>query len=94
VPEDVSLIHLDLAVVTGNWAGMRQDRTLRGKIAIDVVVSQINHNEIGIPAAQIAMLTESIWEPGPTLAIPENDKAHLNKLVPPARKQRKPKSRA
>lgn len=68
VPEDVSLAHLDLdATKTGSWAGMRQDRPGRGAFAVDVLASQINHNEMGSPASQIAMLTESTWEDGSTL---------------------------
>ena len=71
VPQTVSLAHLDLDATSGGWAGMRQDRMARGSSAVDVVVSQINHNEMGPPASQLAMLRESAWESGATLAPPE-----------------------
>ena len=74
VPRDVSLLHLDLdAVVSRKWAGMRQDRVSRGSFAVDLVVSQLNNDEMGPPSSQIAMLTESTWESGDTLALPPQD---------------------
>jgi LacI family transcriptional regulator len=75
VPRDISLVHLDLEVTpAGEWAGIHQGRALRGKIAVDLVVSLITHNEVGVPSSQLAMLTESVWVPGPTLGTPAKGK--------------------
>jgi len=86
VPEDVSLAHLDLeATSSGHWAGMRQNRAARGAFAIDVIATQINNNESGAPHSQLAMMTESLWEAGLTVAFPTKAASQQSseRTVPP-----------
>jgi DNA-binding LacI/PurR family transcriptional regulator len=81
VPGDVSLVHLDLdATTSGNWAGMQQDRASRSAYAVDVVVTQINHNEMGPPPSQVAMLIESVWKNGATVGHPRQKRRKEVKL--------------
>ena len=69
IPQDVSLVHLDVETASAGWAGMRQMRAQVGSASVDIVVSQINHNETGTPPFQKATLTESVWDDGPSLAL-------------------------
>lgn len=67
VPEDVGLMHLDLLPEMENWAGMRQNYALIGAAAAELVLSQLSHNEFGARSDAKLVLTESEFQPGPTI---------------------------
>jgi len=66
VPRDVGLIQLERRS-TDDWAGMDQHNDLTGEAAVDLVISQLHNNELGIPAVPRAMLIEASWVTGNTV---------------------------
>jgi len=70
VPQDVSVVHLDVFLGGKAWAGMLQKRALWGAAAVDTVVGQINRKETGLPTSPKCILIQSIWQPGDTLGAP------------------------
>ncbi len=72
VPEDIGLIQLERRSDDPDWAGMDQHNDLTGEAAVDMVVSLLHNNEIGIPAFPRATLIEASWVSGRTVrAAPE-----------------------
>lgn len=68
VPDElgIALLYLSKAFY-GKVAGMEHRLELTGMAAIDVLVSQILRNELGIPLFQQGTLTESSWVDGPSV---------------------------
>jgi len=66
VPRDVGLIQLERRGAD-DWAGMDQHNDLTGEAAVDMVISQLHNNELGIPAQPRATLIEASWVPGKTV---------------------------
>jgi LacI family transcriptional regulator len=61
VPEEVGLAHLDRHDDIPDWSGMRQNNTLIGAAAIDMLVGQLHRNEIGLPDSPKASFIQSTW---------------------------------
>jgi LacI family transcriptional regulator len=66
VPRDIGLIQLERRKAD-DWAGMDQHNDLTGEAAVDMVISQLHANEIGIPALPRATLIEATWVSGATV---------------------------
>ena len=75
VPRDIGLIQLERRVDEPEWAGMDQHNDLTGEAAVDMVISLLHNNEIGVPKFPRATLVEASWVPGRT----------VRKSRPPAR---------
>lgn len=67
VPDDLGFIHLDLDRHTTQCAGMRQNHSIVGAAAVDLVVAQIHRGERGIPIVPKLLLVEGEWVDGPTI---------------------------
>jgi len=67
VPRDIGLIQLELRKDTPDWAGMDQHNDLTGEAAIDLVISMLHNNELGVPRHPKATLIEASWVAGPTV---------------------------
>lgn len=70
VPEDIGVV--SLATPTDNEykdliAGIDQNHRVVGEAAVDLVVSQLQKNEMGLPEHPKIMLTEGEWVDGPSL---------------------------
>ncbi len=71
IPEDIGLITLSLP---GNEtagtpiSGISQNDFTIGEAAIDLVVSQLQHNETGVPKYPRVVLTDGFWSEGKTLS--------------------------
>jgi LacI family transcriptional regulator len=71
IPEDISFV--TLSRLEDNMAGIKisgisqNDQTI-GEAAVDLVVSQLQHNETGIPAYPRVVLTDGFWDEGTTLS--------------------------
>ncbi|HLP77599.1 MAG TPA: substrate-binding domain-containing protein, partial [Candidatus Paceibacterota bacterium] len=66
VPEDVALAAL--SVLDGNAdAGIDQNSREIGRVAVQLLISLINHNEVGIPKFCREVLVEGSWTDGSTL---------------------------
>jgi len=47
VPEEIGLVHLDRSPdKMMDWAGMNQNNDLVGMAAVDMLVSQLHHNDM------------------------------------------------
>lgn len=66
VPETVAVAHLDHRADMGDVAGVRQNHAVAATAAVDLVVSQLNHNERGIPPDPRLVLLDGTWVPGAT----------------------------
>ena len=74
VPEDVGLVTLSRPEHPGadkRFSGVSQNNFMIGAAAVDLVVSQIQHNETGVPVHPRVVLTDGIWADGKTLRPPE-----------------------
>jgi LacI family transcriptional regulator len=74
VPRDIGLIQLEWRRDTQDWAGMDQHNDLTGEAAVDMLISQLHNNEIGVPRFPRATLIEATWVPGKTVRV---QKRHL-----------------
>jgi LacI family transcriptional regulator len=85
VPRDIGLIQLEHRKDTADWAGMDQHNDLTGEAAVDMVISQLHNNEIGVPACPRATLIEASWVPGNTATARRRSDARALALPPAAR---------
>jgi LacI family transcriptional regulator len=70
IPEDISLVTLSLSEGESGAAhvsGISQNNLTIGEAAVDLVVSQLQHNERGVPAYPHVVLTDGRWSEGRTL---------------------------
>jgi LacI family transcriptional regulator len=66
VPENVGVIHLNLNPGVAGWSGIDQQHELLGSAAIEMLASQLNKSERGIPKNKREMLIEGRWIEGYT----------------------------
>ncbi len=67
VPEDIGLLHLNLGLDTPGWSGMYLDGSRIGAATVDLIVSQIQQNQRGIPEQPYELLLRPQWRRGETL---------------------------
>ncbi|MCS7049364.1 MAG: substrate-binding domain-containing protein, partial [Verrucomicrobiae bacterium] len=66
IPETMGLAHLSLADDVKGWSGIDEQHELIGSAAVDLIVSQLEHNERGLPANPRCVLIDGIWVNGST----------------------------
>ena len=86
VADDVGLVNLNLLPTHQNYSGVCQDAPAIGAMAARLVIEKLNHNERGIPAARMTVLTDGTWISGQTLkkgVARQKGKSHggVNELV-------------
>jgi LacI family transcriptional regulator len=64
VPGDVAVIQLEWRSTRPQIAGMNQHNDITGEAAVDMLVSQIHHNDRGVPAFPRATLIGATWMEG------------------------------
>lgn len=64
VPEDVGVIQLEWRSTRPEIAGMNQHNFVTGQAAVDMVVSQIHNNEVGVQEFPRATLIGATWVDG------------------------------
>lgn len=67
VPENVGLIQLEWRKSRPDWAGMNQHNDIASEAAIDMLISMIHNQEVGVPAFPRATLIGSSWVDGNTV---------------------------
>lgn len=72
VPEDISVIHLNLAADVKGWAGVDAGIEHISAAAVDLVVGQLGRNEFGYPSFTKVVTIAGEWRDGFTLAPPGN----------------------
>jgi LacI family transcriptional regulator len=70
VPRDIGVIQLEWRASHAEISGMNQHNDAVGEAAVDMVVSQIHHNESGIPAFPRATLVGASWVEGESVRPP------------------------
>lgn len=79
VPRDVGVIQLEWRAATPEIAGMNQHNHQTGAAAVDMVVSQIHHNEAGSQEFPRATLIGATWVNGKTVC--RQTTMHMNSTV-------------
>ncbi len=69
-PRDLGFVNLDLGDPPHDAAGLVAGYDLVGAAAVDLLVSQINLNQRGVPARPKISMVHSTWRPGNTLGQP------------------------
>lgn len=72
LPEDIGLITLSRPQndsATSRISGISQNDFTIGEAAVDLVVSQLQHNETGVPKYPRVVLTDGFWSEGKTLRL-------------------------
>jgi LacI family transcriptional regulator len=67
VPADIGLIQLERRRDQSDWAGMDQHNDRTGEAAVDMVITLLHNNELGVPAFPRATLIGASWVPGKTV---------------------------
>lgn len=77
IPTDVALAHLNVedaegvnGAAPGDIAGVRQDNVGVGANAVDLLVSLLYHNEVGLPRHPRGMQVQGTWVEGATVRPP------------------------
>ncbi len=65
-PRDLGLIQLERRRGCEDWSGMEQHNDLTGEAAVDMLVSLLHNEEIGLPASPRATLIGASWADGRT----------------------------
>lgn len=72
VPEQIAYASLDLDTPhVGEIAGIRQNWERMGAALVDLLVSQINANELGLPSAPKLLQLDGVWNEGKTVGHPK-----------------------
>lgn len=66
IPDTIGLAHLSLADDVKGWSGIDEQHELIGSAAVDIIVSQLEHNERGLPANPRCILIDGRWLDGST----------------------------
>jgi LacI family transcriptional regulator len=67
VPEEIGFVHLDLTRADGRCAGIDQRSESLGGAAVDLLMTQLQRNESGVPALPRRVLLEGVWVEGETV---------------------------
>jgi len=67
VPQDMGLVHLNLGLDTPDWTGMYLDGAQVGAACVDLLVSQLQQNQRGIPSQPYELLLRPQWRRGTTV---------------------------
>jgi DNA-binding LacI/PurR family transcriptional regulator len=62
-----AFVHLDWTPAFSGIAGIDQNSTMIAQAAVDLVVEQLSHNEIGLPKTAKAVLVEGSWVAGSSI---------------------------
>lgn len=80
VPRDVKFVDLFLEPDGGVTAGVRQNHSRVGAVAVEILAAQLHHNKFGVPAIPTTTFVEGTWCDGascPVLATVEAGAAPL-----------------
>jgi LacI family transcriptional regulator len=75
IPRDVGIIQLEWRAAHPEIAGMNQHNRAVGEAAVDMLVTQINHNEVGVQDFPRATLVGAAWMDGASVRAVEPSRA-------------------
>ena len=70
VPEDVGLVTMGMARQGKSFSGIIENAATCGKIAMEMLLDRIHHNQFGTPEAPRYVTVRGRWNPGKTLHVP------------------------
>jgi LacI family transcriptional regulator len=70
VPRDVAFVDIFLEDQTGRTAGVRQNHTTVGALAVEMLAEQLQHNKRGVPAIPTTTYIEGTWFDGASCPAP------------------------
>jgi LacI family transcriptional regulator len=70
IPRDVAFVDIFLEDQTGKTAGVRQNHTTVGALAVEMLAEQLQHNKRGVPAIPTTTYVEGTWFDGASCPIP------------------------
>lgn len=70
VPGDVAFVDIFLDDFTGAVAGVRQNHTAVGALAVEILAGQLQHNKYGVPEIPTTTYVEGTWLDGATCPLP------------------------
>ncbi len=88
VPDDVAFVDVFHEDTTGKIAGVKQNHTTVGALAVEILAGQLQHNKYGVPEIPTTTYVEGTWrdgescprrEPAPALAVAAAAPAGLRK---------------
>jgi LacI family transcriptional regulator len=66
VPKDVAFVDVFLDKDDGVMAGVQQNHTTVGALAVEILAGQLQHNKYGVPAIPTTTYVEGTWHDGAT----------------------------
>ena len=66
VPRDVAFVDIFLDRPDGKVAGVQQNHTTVGALAVEILAGQLQHNKFGVPAIPTTTYVEGTWWAGAT----------------------------
>lgn len=70
VPGDVAFVDAFLEDTAGRTAGVKQNHTTVGALAVEILAGQLQHNKYGVPAIPTTTFVEGTWHDGATCPMP------------------------
>lgn len=64
VPHDVAFVDVFLSDLSGRIAGVRQNHTTVGALAVEILAGQLQHNKYGVPEIPTTTYVEGTWHNG------------------------------
>jgi LacI family transcriptional regulator len=66
VPEEIAFATFDRSAEFPDHAGLDQRYEIVGRVAADVLITEITHNRRGIPKDPVQHAIKGAWSPGPS----------------------------
>lgn len=67
VPKDIGLANLNVVDDVSDWSGIQENHRAVGAAAVDLIISALSRNEIGLAPQARKVLVPGRWLPGQTL---------------------------
>ncbi len=70
VPRDVAFVDVFLEDFSGKTAGVKQNHTTVGALAVEILAGQLQHNKYGVPEIPTTTYVEGTWHNGASCPMP------------------------
>ena len=70
VPRDVAFVDVFLDDLSGKTAGVKQNHTTVGALAVEILAGQLQHNKYGVPEIPTTTYVEGTWHNGASCPMP------------------------
>jgi LacI family transcriptional regulator len=74
VPRDVAFVDVFLDDFSGKTAGVKQNHTTVGALAVEILAGQLQHNKYGVPEIPTTTYVEGTWHNGASCPMPAPDR--------------------